>query len=154
MKEGKGLQLILGLVLAVAGRTKALMFLSFGTLAANAALNLVLYQFMGLPGPALATLLVTFATGLLIMALSARVLDTRLGRLFDLKCLIGFALISTALTLGLYRLQQWLAGTGLNYVVVLVITSGIYGLVMALLYGKRLLRGLKNVNKVTKREDG
>lgn len=142
------------LVLAVAGRTKALMFLSFGTLAANAALNLVLYQFMGLPGPALATLLVTFATGLLIMALSARVLDTRLGRLFDLKCLIGFVLISTALTLGLYRLQQWLASAGLNYVVVLVITSGIYGLVMALLYGKRLLRGLKNVNKVTKREDG
>lgn len=142
------------LVLAVAGKTKALMFLSFGTLGANAVGNVVLYHFMGLPGPAVATLLVTFVTGVLIMALSAKVLDTNLARLFDGKCLTVFAVLSTALTLGLYQAQKWLASEGLNYVVVLVITSGAYGLVMALLYGKRLLRGLKNVNKVTKREDG
>lgn len=142
------------LVLAVAGKTGQLMFLSFGTLGANGVLNVVLYHFMGLPGPALATLLVTFATGVLIMALSAKVLDTNLARLFDLKCLGLFAAGSIVLTLGLYRLQKWLAATGMNYVLVLVITSGIYGLVMAALYGKRLLRGLKNVNKVTKREDG
>lgn len=142
------------LVLAVAGKTRSLMFLSFGTLGANAVLNVVLYHFLGLPGPALATLLVTFATGLLIMALSARVLGTRLGRLFDLKCLAVFAVLSTGLTLGVYQGRKWLASTGMHYVLVLVITSGIYGLVMALLYGKRLLRALKNVNKVTKREDG
>lgn len=142
------------LVLAVAGRTGSLMFLSFGTLGANAVLNVVLYHFMGLPGPALATLIVTFATGVLILALSAKVLDTNLGRLFDLKCLAIFAIISTAATLGLYQGQKWLAATGMNYVLVLVITSGIYGLLMAALYGKRLLRALKNVNKVTKREDG
>ena len=142
------------LVLAVAGKTRSLMFLSFGTLGANALLNVVLYHFMGLPGPALATLVVTFATGVLILALSARVLDTKLGRLFDLKCLSVFALLSAAATFGLYQGQKWLASTGMNYVFVLVITSGIYGLVMVVLYGKRLLRALKNVNKVTKREDG
>ena len=142
------------LVLAVAGKTRSLMFLSFGTLAANAVGNVVLYWLMGLSGPALATLLVTFVTGVVILALSARVLDTNLARLFDLKCLAIFAVTSVALTLGLYYFQTWLAGTGMNYVLVLVITSGIYGLVMALLYGKRLLRALKNVNKVTKREDG
>ena len=142
------------LVLAVAGKTRSLMFLSFGTLGANALLNVVLYHFMGLPGPALATLVVTFATGVLILALSARVLDTKLGRLFDLKCLSVFVLLSAAATFGLYQGQKWLASTGMNYVFVLVITSGIYGLVMVVLYGKRLLRALKNVNKVTKREDG
>ena len=142
------------LVLAVAGKTGQLMFLSFGTLGANAVLNVALYHLMGLPGPALATLLVTLATGVLILALSARVLDTKLARLFDLKCLAVFLAVSLVLTLGMYQGQKWLAATGMNYVLVLVITSGIYGLVMALLYGKRLLRGLKNVNKVTKREDG
>ena len=142
------------LVLAVAGKTRSLMFLSFGTLGANAVLNVLLYSLMGLPGPAVATLAVTFITGVVILALSARVLDTNLARLFDLKCLCLFALVSVGLTLGLYQLQKWLAGTGMNYVLVLVITSGIYGLVMALLYGKRLLRALKNVNNVTKREDG
>ena len=142
------------LVLCVAGRTRWLMFLSFGTLAANGALNVALYQLMGLPGPAVATLITSLATGILILYLSARVLDTRLSRFFDLKCLAGFALISGAATFGLYRLQMWLASMDLPYVVVLVITSGIYGLGMAAIYGKRLLRALKNVNKVTKREDG
>lgn len=142
------------LVLAVAGKTRYLMFLSFGTLAANAVLNVVLYHFMGLPGPALATLLVTFATGVLILHLSARELDTTLARFFDGKCLALFAVLSTAATLGLYQAQKWLASTGLNYVLVLVITSGVYGLLMAAIYGKRLLRALKTVNQVTKREDG
>lgn len=142
------------LILCVAGKTKSLMFLSFGTLSANAVLNVVLYQWMGLPGPAVATLLTTFATGMLILHLSARELDTKLSRFFDLKCLALFALFSAAATLGLYQAQKWLASTGLNYVVVLILTSGVYGLLMAAVYGKRLLRGLKTVNKVTKREDG
>lgn len=142
------------LVLCVAGKTRSLMFLSFGTLTANALLNVVLYQWMGLPGPAVATLLTTLATGVLILHLSARTLDTKLSRFFDLKCLMVFAMINTAATLGAYQMQKWLASTGLNYVVVLVITSGVYGLLMAVLYGKRLLRALKTVNKVTKREDG
>jgi O-antigen/teichoic acid export membrane protein len=142
------------LVLAVAGKTRWLMFLSFGTLAANALLNVLLYQLMGLPGPAVATLIVTLATGLLILSLSARVLDARLRNFFDLKCLAGFALVSAAAAFGMYRLQMLLASRGLHYVVVMVITAGIYGLFMAALYGKRLLRAWKTVNKVTKREDG
>lgn len=142
------------LILAVAGKTRSLMFLSFGTLAANAVLNVVLYQWLGLVGPALATLLVTFVSGVLILTLSGRVLDTTLGGLFDLKCLVVFAVISTALTLGLYRGREWLASTGLNSVCVLVMTVGVYGLGMAALYGKRLLRAMKSVNKATKKEDG
>ena len=142
------------LILCVAGKTRSLMFLSFGTLATNAVLNVVLYNWMGLPGPALATLLVTLATGVLILHLSARTLDATLGRFFDLKCLSVFALISTAATLAMYRVQQWLVSLRFNYVVVLMITSGIYGLIMAAIYGKRLLRALKTDNKVTKREDG
>lgn len=142
------------LILCVAGKTRSLMFLSFGTLAANALLNVVLYRWMGLPGPALATLLVTLATGVLILHLSARTLGTTLDRFFDLKCLSVFAVFSAAATLAFYTAQQWLSSLGLNYVVVLVITSGAYGLMMAAIYGKRLLRALKTVNKVTKREGG
>ena len=142
------------LVLAVAGKTRWLMLLSFGTLAANGALNVALYQLMGLPGPAVATLIVTLATGILILSLSARVLDARLRGFFDLKCLAGFILVSAAATFGMYRLQMLLASWGLHYVAVMVITAGIYGLFMAALYGKRLLRAWKTVNKVTKREDG
>lgn len=140
------------LLLAVAGKTKHLMFLSFGTLGANAVLNVVLYRLMGLPGPALATLLVTLISGLLILYFSARVLDSKLSRLFDLKCLTVFLGIGTALTLGLYQLQKWLMSRGLHYVPVLGIIVGSYGLVMAALYGKRLLRAMKTMNKKTQKE--
>lgn len=138
------------LLLAAAGKTRYLMYLSFGTLGANAVLNVVLYRWMGLPGPAVATLLVTLVSGLLILYLSAKVLDSKLRKLFDLKCLAVFLTVSTALTLGLYRLQKWLTAKELHYVAVLFITGGAYGLVMAALYGKRLLRAMKNMNKGTK----
>ena len=142
------------LLLAVAGKTQYLMYLSFGTLGANAVLNVVLYRMIGLPGPALATLLVTAVSGLIILTLSARVLNSKLSRLFDLKCLGAFLAISTALTLGLYQLQNDLMSRGLHYVVVLCITGGIYGLVMAALYGKRLLRAMKTMNQKTQKETG
>lgn len=142
------------LLLAVAGKTQYLMFLSFGTLGANALLNVLLYRWMGLPGPALATLLVTAVSGLIILHLSARVLSSKLSRLFDLKCLSVFLTVSTALTLGLYQLQKWLMARGLHYVAVLCVTGGIYGLVMAALYGKRLLRAMKTMNQKTKKEAG
>ena len=140
------------LLLAVAGKTRQLMFLSFGTLVANGVLNVVLFRWIGLPGPALATLVVTLLSGLIILHLSARVLDSKLRKLFDLKCLAVFLAVSAALTLGLYQLQHWLMGRGLHYVVVLLITGGAYGLLMAALYGKRLLRAMKTMNKKTKKE--
>lgn len=142
------------LLLAAAGKTKHLMFLSVGTLAANAVLNVVLYRLMGLPGPALATLLVTLLSGLIIMHLSARTLECKLSRFFDWKCLPAFCVISTALTLGLYQLQSHLMGKGLHYVLVLCINCGAYGLVMAVLFGKRLLRAMKTMNRKTQQEAG
>ena len=140
------------LVLCVSGKTRWLMFLSFGALATNGLLNLAMYRLMGVSGLAAATLITTLITGLLILTLSARVLDTRLHRLFDLKCLAGFFLVSALATAGLYRLQMWLASMNVHYVAILAIIGGIYGLGLAAIYGKRLLRAMKTVNKVTKKE--
>ena len=142
------------LVLSAAGKTKALMFLGVGALGANGVLNVVLYQWMGLPGPAVATLLVTLGSGLLILHLGARELNTKLRRFFDLKYLLLFTAESLAATLLLFQVQGWMASKGIHYMIILVAVCGVYGAVMLLLNGKRLLAALKNVNKATKREDG
>ena len=137
------------LILSAAGKTKALMFLSVGALAANAGLNVVLYQWIGLPGPAVATLLTTLGTGLLILYLGSKELETKLHCFFDVKYLLLFAVESLIMTLWLFRAQAWMAAKGIHYLVILVMICGVYGVVMLLLNGKRLLKALKNVNKAT-----
>ena len=61
------------LILSAAGKTRTLMFLGVGSLMFNAVLNVLLYQWLGLIGPAVATLLVTVATGVIMLALGAGV---------------------------------------------------------------------------------
>ena len=71
------------MVLCAAGKTGTLMLIGFGTLGLNAVFNVVLYQYMGIAGPALATLLITLLTGVLIMGFSAKALGAGITRLFD-----------------------------------------------------------------------
>lgn len=142
------------LVLSAAGKTKSLMFLGVGTLAANAALNVVLFNLMGIAGPAAATLLTTFGSGMLILLLGAKELRTKLRCFFDLKFLALFAGESLAAVAVLYLAQKWMAGMGVHYLIILVAVGAVYGIGMLVLNGKQLLRALKTVNQVTKREDG
>lgn len=137
------------LVLSAAGRTKKLMLLGIGALAFNFALNVLLYRLMGVAGPAAATLLTTFGLGVLILRAGARELQTKISGFFDGKYLLIFLTESLVLTLVLYRVQTWLAARGLHYFAVLVLVAGLYGGVMLLLHGKRLLRDLKRVNSMS-----
>ena len=142
------------LVLSAAGKTKSLMFLGVGALGVNAVLNVVLYRLMGISGPAVATLLTTLGSGVLILHLGAKELHTGMGRFFDLKYLALFVLESLAATSLLFYVQSRMAAAGIGYLIILVAVGGIYGVGMLALNGKRLLRALKTVNQVTKREDG
>lgn len=142
------------LVLSAAGKTGKLMFLGMGTLAANAVLNVALYGLMGVTGPAVATLVTTLGSGILILRLGAKELRTKMHRFFDLKYLALFAGESLAAVALLYFVQKWMSGTGISYLLILVAVGAVYGIGMLALNGKRLLRALKTVNQVTKREDG
>jgi len=137
------------LVLSAAGKTARLMCYSLGALGMNVVLNYVFFQWMGICGPAVATLVTTLVMGLLIMGSSAAVLQTSLKSLFDRKNLLVFSLESLALVGGLYGLQDWLSGLGIPYFVILVLICGSYGGMMLLLQGKRLLRDLKQVNRAS-----
>ena len=136
------------LVLSAAGRTRRLMVLGTGSLLLNAVLNMIFYRAMGIRGPAIATLIVTLATGILILHFSAQVLGMHLLYLFNLKYLLIFTVESSALTIAMTLLQNLLAQLDVHYFAIIVFVAGLYGVVMLMVNGKRLISALKRVNSV------
>lgn len=135
------------LVLSAAGKTKTLMFFSVGALGANAVLNVLFYHLLGVPGPAVATLVTTAVLGVCIVGASARELNVRMRNLFDLRyftLFVGENLLAVVVFSGA---QRWIPGLGVPYFLILVGICAVYGGVMVLLNGKRLLGALKQVNR-------
>lgn len=126
------------LVLSAKGKTGTLVGISAGMLALNALLNLVLYRWMGILGPAVATVVTTLTATVLLLRSSARILQTSLALLVDWK-LIGRMCVLLLLFGGCgVWLRGLLAARGVHYAVVLV-------LVGALLCGSLLLVNLKRI---------
>lgn len=140
------------LLLSAAGKTMLLMFLGIGALGINGVLNIVFYRWMGIIGPAAATLVTTILLGIILLFFGARELKVKLMSFFDIKYLVIFAAESLTVTLLLFCVQKWLSKLGLHYFVILAAVSGIYCAVMLLLNGKRLICALKNVNSSVKRK--
>ena len=136
------------LVLSAAGKTKLLMCLGGGALAANALLNLALFYVFGVPGPAVATLLTTVATGVLMLRFSAREMQAGLKDLFEWKHLVVFMLESAVLTFALHFLQTRLVACGMHYLVIILVVGLLYGGVMLLLQGKHIFRLLRRINEI------
>lgn len=137
------------LVLSAAGRTRRLMLVGAGSLLLNATLNLLLYQWMGLIGPAVATLMITIGVGMLMLYFSARIMGVGLSRLFDWKYLLLFVAESAVLTVLLNFVQRYLEKLDVHYFVILMFIAGLYAVIMVLLNGKRLFRDMKRVNGIS-----
>jgi O-antigen/teichoic acid export membrane protein len=134
------------LVLSAAGKTKKLMIVGLGAIAINILLNALLYHCLGVIGPAVATLIVTCALGIVMLYFSAKVLETGFSGLFDTKYMIIFAVEIVGLIIVLGLCGKYLSNCGVHYFVTLMIIAGTYGIIMLLFNGKRLLRDMKTVN--------
>lgn len=139
------------LILSAAGKTKTLMLIGGGALVLNGVLNVLLYQCMGVAGPAVATLVVTLAMGAIMMYLSARELRAKLRDFFDLKFLLLFSVENLAAVLLLWQLQKWMENKGCHYFLTLVLIVGTYGVLFLMIHGKRLLRVLTQLNREAKK---
>ncbi|MBE6617239.1 MAG: hypothetical protein E7627_04785 [Ruminococcaceae bacterium] len=137
------------LVLTAAGKTRWLMTLGFATIGLNAVLNVICYKLMGLIGPAIATLATTALMGLLMMICNAKVLNTRLSAFFDLKYMVVFVLESVALTFALSALRDTLDRLDVHYFIIVVLIACLYILTMFLLNGKRLIKDMRKVSRMS-----
>ena len=133
------------LILAAAGKTKILVYLATGSIAANFLLNLLLFRLMGTLGPAIATLLILTLTGLIIQNCSASVLQCRLCDLFDWKRLLLF-LAEALLLIPVFLILSRALGE-LHYITRLLIVGGGYGLALLALNLKRLFLCVRQIGE-------
>ena len=135
------------LVLSAAGKTKTLMMVGLGSVICNLILNTLFYSWLGLIGPAIATLTVTAISGCLMIYFNSRALECKITDFFDLKYLSLFAAESIVLTVALSFFSRWLDKMDVHYFVILVLVAGLYGITMLALNFKRFWKALKKVNR-------
>jgi peptidoglycan biosynthesis protein MviN/MurJ (putative lipid II flippase) len=140
----------LTIIISSAGKSKWLMILGSVTIVANALLNFILYDAIGLVGPALSTLIVTTLAGVMMLYLDAKVLKSRLSQLIDFKYLLLFIVEAVVLTAALSFVDRALDYLDVHYFVILVLIAGVYAAVMLLLNFKRIVANMKKLNTLSK----
>lgn len=134
------------LILSAAGKTKTILLASIGTFISNIILNIGLYFASGEIGPAIATLIVTFVQGVIILSLSAREIKINFIKMFDIKYLLFFILQITIGILVFSTLRNFAIDTNIHYFVIMVAIYSVYVGLLLLVNSKRLIKNLKLIN--------
>jgi len=140
------------IILRAKGKTKALMGYSFGMLAANLVLNIILFKLLGIIGPAIANLTVTFGMNLLMLIQGAGIIKSKIYELIDFKdmakTIIGM-LLAGAVALGV---KYICANLSLSYIITFILAYGSYAIIVFVLNIKKVLRLFNNMNKIKMEE--
>ena len=133
------------LILSASGKTKSLMYISACTLALNFVLNIILFKYLDIVGPAISTLIVTILSGCFVQYKSACILKSRIKDVYDFKYMFRF-LVELIICILIFRtISHLLNETSLHYFVKLVIVSGGFVFVTSVLQLKRILGCLKRI---------
>ncbi len=137
------------LILSAAGKTKWLMSTGIVSLVFNALTNIAFYNLFGIIGPAIATVLTIVLLGVLMFIMNAKVLNVKIKDFFSIKYLIAFSLESIIFTILFTLISSKLASMNLHYFIIILISAGAYGVVMAVLNGKHFIYNIKQINKLS-----
>lgn len=134
------------MILSAAGKTKKLMLMSIGALGANCILNLVLYQIVGIIGPAIATVTVTVTFGIVMLYFNAKELETSIAKFFDIPFMTKF-IIEIGISVAVFTfLRTLLEKQELHYFAILFVVAGGCCAVIFVCCAKRLINVLKIIN--------
>lgn len=134
------------LIFVASGKTKKLLAISCSALALNLMLNPPAYRMFGMIGPAIITLLITLGLVITLLTLGARELHNSIFNLFNWKemLLIVVELLLAGAAVAYLRsvLVEHCQYNTLN----LIITYGVYFVIMLSLNIKRIIGCLKEIN--------
>ena len=136
------------LILSASGKTKLLMGIGFIGLAVNFVLNILLYHFFDIAGPALATLLVSLGLGTVILHCSAKLLHTSIYELFNCKFFLKFAIECICGLFLFTAIRSRLGAIGIHRFGILVITCAGYIVCVGLPNLKYFLKALKQISSL------
>ncbi|MBQ9469268.1 MAG: oligosaccharide flippase family protein [Clostridia bacterium] len=142
-------------VLSASGKTVKLMTVSVGAMLLNAALDVPAYLITekyapgsGIVGPAAVTVFITALMCFLLILMGKKELGASWSALFDFRE-IGLILLETlVIGAGCMVLGYWLDRWNVHYFLRLLITSGLFVVIVGGLNFKKILGSLRNINKL------
>lgn len=135
-------------VIVAEGKSLLLVVISSIMLMLNLILDVFAFDFWGIVGPAIITLVVTIGYTIVILEFSVRMLHSNLLQLFDWKELFIFSLELCLLAVISTYAKKILYRFGISYVVVLILVYIGFVLLMLVLNRKRISELLVSVNKL------
>lgn len=136
------------LILTAKGKSKTLMICSLSALGANFILNIILFKLLGILGPAIATLIITFGLVTVLLVLGGKEIQTSIFGLFNWKEMAIVAAELIVVGCGCYFLKGILYSFVNSSVIILVVNYAIYIIIMLLLNKKRILDCFKTINRM------
>ncbi len=135
-------------VLSACGRSRTLMLVSVISMPLNLLLNFIGHALFGMIGPAIATVIVTAVTTVLLMYFSAEALRCRMDQLFDRRDLLFFLVKLVLATAVCVVMAAFLRGLELSSVLIFIIAGGLYILAVLAMNGRNIYRTLKVIDRL------
>lgn len=136
------------LILTASGKSKELMVYSLLSLLINVALNIVLYKWIGMIGPAVATLITAFVYVLLVLNKTKQILGAKWLELFDIKDTIRFLILLLATGLIVYFVNKLLLEFGVPRFVDMFLSMALFCITNLFLNLKQIKEILSNINQL------
>lgn len=133
-------------ILSGAGKTKILMSISVSALGLNAIFNILAFKILGMIGPAIVTLIVTFIMTGLLLYFGAREIRTSIRDLFDFKEMFILFFEIIVIGIGAYYFSLFLKENIHSDTFSLIISYGVYLVIMFGLNCKTIISCLKKLN--------
>lgn len=134
-----------GIILSTFGKTKLIMLSSLLSLLCNFVLNIVLYIFLGMIGPAIASLVSIFTMQMLQVHFSCKLLKCKIKDIFDFRLMLCLAMELSVLGYGVNIVVNALIP---NSFIRLIISVGIIVCAVGGLNYKRVARLIKEINLI------
>lgn len=137
-----------GMVLNALGKTKTILRASITTMVSNLVLDLILYHWMGMIGPAVATLLSVGIMNMYQLYLTKKYIHVKFTDIYPLRKILGILALNAALAAAFFLLQQVLFRLVPMDEIVLTVGLGVIWIVVYFLLVKRnVLTIWKDLNK-------
>ncbi len=134
------------LILTATGKTKILMYCSIGSLVFNLIFNIITYKMIGIIGPALTTLCITFGLTVILLKCGAKELGCRVVNFFDCKELLNVTMQFLVIGIICYIIKILIKDYINSTTIILVIVYGIFVGVVSLLNIKKIMNALRNIS--------
>ncbi len=134
------------LILTAAGKAKNVMLYSLISLGANFVLNLVLYHFLGMIGPAIATLVVAVLYMFLILNDTRKTISAKWTEIFKFKEILWFVLTLSGSWAIAFMLNRLFVYMGMHIYISMIASMIIFALIVIALHFKNILRVFKKIN--------